>query len=100
MNTLGRLEWLWQGQRATIVKGSSGYSVTFSYFHPLEEQSLGCLYTMSLACLALTTRGDDELDPAAADVAALRLAFSDCSLLALVELDSSVEQTAFPRSSG
>ena len=42
----------------------------------------------------------NELDPAAAAAAALRLAFSDCSLLALVELDSSVEQTAFPRSSG
>ena len=52
---------------------------------------------MSLACLALTTRGEDELDPAAA---ALRLALSDCSLRALVELDSSAEQTAFPRSSG
>ena len=36
-------------------------SFTFSYFHPLEEQSLGCLYTMSLACLALTTSGEDEL---------------------------------------
>ena len=73
---------------------------TFSYFHPLEEQSLGCLYTMSLACLALTTRGEDELEPVA--VAALRrAAFSDCSLRALVELESSpVEQTAFPRSSG
>ena len=68
---------------------------TFSYFHPLEEQSLGCLYTMSLACFDLTTRGEDELDPAAA---VLRLARSDCSLRALVELDSSVEQTAFPRS--
>ena len=67
---------------------------TFSYFHPLEEQSLGCLYTMSLACFDLTTRGEDELDPAAV----LRLALSDCSLRALVELDSSVEQTAFPRS--
>ena len=56
---------------------------------------------MSLACLALTTRGEDELDPAAAAAAAaLRLAFSDCSLRALVELDSSVEQTAFPRSNG
>ena len=51
---------------------------------------------MSLACFDLTTRGEDELDPAAAAV--LRLALSDCSLRALVELDSSVEQTAFPRS--
>ena len=63
-------------------------SFTFSYFHPREEQSLGCLYTMSLACLALTTRGEDELEPVA--VAALRrAAFSDCSLRALVELESS-----------